>query len=323
MLKPYKPKNPLFAEFHKIEERQLPMFIGVYLGIKPLMDTFVSLENFFRLRSLCAKEGILVEHNNVMATPPGESFLRQKERIRNLGTTKLIARPFSENHSQALVHTFISRNIEYVREAQRLTWYNLFVGGDQLLQPAIDNFRYGSTLGFPECCVRFYAAHNGRCFDGKVNWGWNTPFEVYKNSNKPFSKYCNHITMDKTYFLIHHYPCNYNCPATIDLASKLLEGIRNLEPEYAELIDYYLTRPYLVFEEKRAFIFEGEATENEIRYRQCRFIGDNRDSRDYCEIFQGNRITVKDEQVEVFQNNRLLARYPLENNFRGKIYRFE
>lgn len=322
MLEKYNPKKELFQLYQRLDGSQLPMFIGVYLGLKPLMDTFIPMNSFLLLKEICAKEGILVEHNGYMAQVPSDDFLRKKERVRNLGTTKLIAIPFSSDRRDVLVHTFISRSADQVEEARRLTWYNLFVGDIQMCQLPVDNHRYGLTLGFPECCIAFYSVHNGKFHDGKRNWGWNTPFEVYKNTKGEFSFLCNHVPMDHGYFLIHHYPCTYNCPATIEKAGALLEGIRSIEPDYAEKIEYYLKLPYLLFEEKRAFIFEGRIEGNTIFYDDYRFLGDYRDQFDYTDILNGNKLTVTEENITIFRGNEILAEHPMKGNYLGKIYRF-
>lgn len=319
MLNKYIPKNnDLFKLFAQVENNQLPMFIAVYEGIKPLMDTFLKLKDFQMLKQACRDEGIIVEHNNIMTRTPDERFLSKLEKIRNLGTTKMTAIPYSPDKKDCLVHTFISRSSQNIKEAQQLSWYNLFVGEHQLIQPGIDNYRYGLTLGFPECCVRFYAAHNGKYFDGKHRWGWNTPFEVYDNTTGEFSFYCNHLPMDHRYFLIHHYPCSYNCKETIRLARELLNKIEKKEPEYANEIKRILRLPYLVFDEKKAFVFEGKTDRNSVEYTDCYFLGDSRDLKFYREITRGNRIEVEGEQVVVWKDEEEIARY----NYPGRLFVF-
>lgn len=323
MFEPYEPKNnKFFKMFSALEAGQLPMLYSVYLGIKPLMDTFLQYEAYLLLKEEAAKHGILMDHNQVMIVSPQEEFLQRKERFKNLGTTKMMAVPFDYRRKKALVHAFISRSPQRIREAQRLTWYNLFVGEYQMVQPALDNFRYGDTLGFPQCCVKFYAAHNGRFFDNYVTWEWKTPFEVYKNTSGDFSFLCNHIPMDHMYFLIHHYPCSYRCPATMDIAQRLLEGIEEMEPDYAEKIRRHLKLPYLLFNEKKAFALEGSIKNNRIYYTQSKFIGDKRDEKTYIEITKGNMVEVQDECIIIFRDNEEIARYPQEGDYEGKIYQF-
>ena len=323
MFENYIPKsNKLLEMFARLEASQLPMFFSVYLGIKPLMDTFVRYDRFLELQAEAKKHGIIVGHNEVMAVFPEEKFLKRKERFKNLGTTKLTAVPFDPSRTKSLVHTFISRSRDRIEEARRLTWYNLFVGEHQLAQPPVDNFRYGDTLGFPQCCVRFYAAHNGRFTDDGYHWEWKTPFEVYKNTRGEFSFLCNHIPMDHVYFLVHHYPCSYNCPKTMEIAGDLLKGIRKMEPEYAQLIEYHLKLPYLLFNEKKAFAFEGEIKGNRIYYCNWHFLGDSRDLETYKEITMGNIVEVNDENIIIYNGNEEITRYKQEGNYEGKIYRF-
>lgn len=308
--------------FAELEASQLPMFYSVYLGIKPLMDTFLRYDRFLLLQEEAKKHGIILGHNEVMAVFPHEEFLRRKERFRNLGTTKLTAVPFDPSRTHSLVHTFISRSQDRIDEARQLTWYNLFVGEFQLAQPDIDNFRYGDTLGFPRCCVRFYAAHNGRFTEDGFHWEWNTPFEVYKNTKGRFSFLCNHIPMDHVYFLSHHYPCSYNCPNTIDISGRLLKGIEKLEPQYAKLIEHHLKLPYLLFNEKKAFAFEGEIRKNRIHYTECRFLGDSRDMETYKEITLGDSVEVGEEFILIYRDNEEIGRYRQEGEYEGKIYEF-
>lgn len=323
MFEPYIPKDPLFRLYTELDKTQLPMFMAVVLGIKPLMDTWLPLPGYLALQKACEEQGVIVGNNNIMTHIPNEEFLKRHERLRNLGTTKMIAMPFSEERQDALVHTFISRSAGSIDEARRLTWYNLFVGEHQLLQPLIDNFRYGDTLGYPECCTRFYAGHNGKFHDGKRAWGWNTPLEVYKNTKGKFSFYCNHIPMDHQYFLIHHYPCSYNCEKTISQANQLLKAIRKTEPGFAEKIERYLKLPYLIFEEKKAFVFEGESSGNEIIYTDCKFLGDNRDKGAYHAILNGNRIVISDEKICIYKDKKLISEYKKEGKYKGWMPKFE
>jgi len=323
MFENYIPEHDeLFALFAKLETCQLPMFYAVYLGIKPLMDTFIAYESFLALKEKALKHGIIVSHNGHMAIHPRREFLDRKERFRNLGTTKLIAVPYNPDRKDTMVHTFISRSPERIEEARRLTWYNLFVGEYQMAQPAIDNFRYGATLGFPKCCVRFYAGHNGRFSDKTGSWEWNTPFEVLKNTTGELSFLCNHIPMDHVFFLIHHYPCSYNCPRTIKLAGEVLEGIRSMDSQYAELIERHLKLPYLLFNEKKAFAFNGQIEGNKIFYKDCHFLGDRRDLETYQEITRGNMLEVRDDYIIIYRDRTEIARYPMEGDYVGKIYGF-
>lgn len=308
--------------FAELEASQLPMFYSVYLGIKPLMDTFLRYDRFLMLQEEAKKHGIILGHNEVMAVFPDEEFLKRKERFRNLGTTKLMAVPFDPSRAHSLVHTFISRSGDRIDEARQLTWYNLFVGEFQMAQPDIDNFRYGDVLGFPRCCVRFYAAHNGRFSEDGYHWEWNTPFEVYKNTKGDFSFLCNHIPMDHVYFLSHHYPCSYNCPKAMETAGKLLEGIKRLDPLYAQLIEQHLRLPYLLFNEKKAFAFQGKIRKNRIRYSECHFLGDRRDLETYGKIPKGDMVEVGDEYIIIYRENEEIARYRQEGQYEGKIYRF-
>ncbi|MCD4784757.1 MAG: DUF483 domain-containing protein [Candidatus Eremiobacteraeota bacterium] len=315
-------KDDLLKLYAQIEPGQLSMLYAVCLGLKPLMDTFLRYEHFLALKEKAKTKGILFGHNGIMMSHPQERFLRRKERRRNLGTTKMIAIPFDEERKDALVHAFISRSPDKIEEARKLTWYNLFVGEHQLVQPAIDNFRYGATLGFPDCCVRFYAGHNGRFLDDNHTWEWNTPFEVYRNTRGEFSFLCNHIPMDHCYFLIHHYPCSYNCPETIKLAGDILEGIRSIDREYGDKIERYLKLPYLLFNEKKAFVFEGEIKGNRITYSDCHFLGDKRDLATYMDITKGDCVEVHEDYIVVFRGSNEITRYPLEGDFEGKIYKF-
>jgi len=315
-------KDDLLNLYAQMDAGQLSMFYGVYLGLKPLMDTFLRYEQFLVLKEAAEKRGVLLGHNGIMMSKPREKFLRRKEKHRNLGTTKAIAIPFDEEKKDALVHVFISRSPDKIEEARRLTWYNLFVSEYQLVQPAIDNFRYGATLGFPECCVRFYAGHNGRFIDENYTWEWNTPFEVYKNTRGEFSFLCNHIPMDHCYFLIHHYPCSYDCPETKKIAGDLLEGIKSIDREYGEKIERYLKLPYLMFNEKKAFVFQGEVKGNRIEYSDCHFLGEKRDLASYIDITKGDCVEVQEDYIVVFRGLEEISRYIREGDFEGRICEF-
>ena len=89
-------------------------------------------------------------------------------------------------------------------------------------------------LGYPQCCINFYNKHIGGCVKKKIDF----MFITAKYTNTPFPHpFLNNIIsrcFDST--LLSHYPCSFNCRASLDIARRRLDFIISLSQALADYL---------------------------------------------------------------------------------------
>ena len=297
MFEPYMPKDFCREYAKEIGSAQLPMFMAVVKGIKPLMDDWVPIQKYQRFKEICRQYKLYVRPNCTFRTP-SSSTLEKAEGKEALSTTKKEAFPFDPSSKEGSVHVYISNSEKVIEEAPRFGWYTMVVDEMVIANPVIDNLRYGLLLGYPKCCVRFFM--NDR-------QGVNQIYEAYKNTAGEPSFYCNAIPTDFTYFLIHNYPCSFRCRESIKRGRELLSAIREEEPEYATKIEHHLKLPLLVFRIRDAIAFEGKLCKNEVKYSDSYYLSMPELGRaSYNKFLEGNRLKVTEDRILIFRDELLL-----------------
>ncbi|NYZ78575.1 DUF483 domain-containing protein [Candidatus Micrarchaeota archaeon] len=276
---------------------QLPMFMAVVKGLKPLMDDWVAVERYQDFKQICKKYHLYVTPNCIFRNVP-QSIIEKAEGKEILTTTKSQAIPFDPVAKDSVVHLYISGSKEVIKEAPKFGWYTLIVDDAVVSNPLMDNLKYGLLLGYPKCCVRFFI---------NDTQGINQVYEAYKNTHGEPSFYCNPFSNDFHYFLIHNYPCSFRCRETTKQAKELLKAIKEEEPEYAAKIEYHLKLPLLVFHIRDAIAFEGKISKGEIRYSDSYFLSfPNIGKTPYKKFLEGNRVRVTKDKILIFKNETLL-----------------
>ena len=293
---------------------QLPMFMAVVKGIKPLMDDWIQADKYQEFKKMCAKYGLRVE--------PDWVFIQVSEKLINkaidsdrLSTTKFYGMPYTSKINSGGVHVFISKSEENLKEAHKFGWYPLIVSGRSLHKPFIDHLRFGKVLGYPDCCIDFFRDFNNHNL-------YNHLYETYKNTEGEPNFLRNSLFMDFTYSLIHHIPCSYTCKKTIKSAEELLREIEKEEPEFAEKIKYNLRLPLLVFEEKNIYVFEGERKNNRIYYSNFSFLGRQEDNKYQTILERGNNIVVKKDKIDVLKEDLILFSISKKKEENGFLMQF-
>jgi len=284
----------------KDSDRQLIMFMAVVLGIKPAMDDWVPKRRLTRFTNLCRKYGLKIkldvafsdiDNPNVKTAVGGETL------------TTTIARgvriPWA--NPEDMVHVFISKSKNNLREAFINGWYPVMIKNRVSQKPYIDLLKFGYGLGYPDCCIKFFRHYN--------NWlKYSHLFEIFKNTKSKPSFLCNPFTKDMVYGYIYHMPCSFDCPKTIRLAGKLREAIKEKEPELVEKIDEHLKMPFLIFYETVMYAFEGEVKNNQLHYKGIYFVARFNKENPYQKILErGNCLFVEDRKVIILKNGKRVA----------------
>lgn len=313
MFEQYLPKN-FCLDYAEIQgSTQLPMFMAVVKGLKPLMDDWVAVERYQEFKQMCERYHLYVTPNCIFRYLP-RSSIEKVEGKEILTTTKSQAIPFDPTAESGVAHLYISSSKETIREAPKFGWYTMIVDDAVVPNPLMDNLRYGLLLGYPRCCVRFFV--NDR-------QGVNNVYEAYKNTHGELSFYCNPFTNDFRYFLIHHYPCSFRCSETMKQARELLKAIKEEEPEYAAKIEYHLKLPLLVFHIRDAIAFEGKMSNGEIQYSNSYYLSlPNIGKAPYKKFLDGNRVQVTEDKILIFKDESLLHSLKKDRKDEGFLLKF-
>jgi hypothetical protein len=292
---------------------QLPMFMAVVKGVKPLMDDWVAVERYQDFKQMCERYHLYVTPNCIFRELP-KSAIENAEGKEILTTTKSQATPFDPRAKEGVLHLYISSSKKIIEEAPKFGWYTMIVDDAVISNPLMDNLRYGLLLGYPKCCVSFFI--NDR-------QGVNQIYEAYKNTHGEPSFYCNPFLHDFHYFLTHNFPCSFRCKETTKQARNLLKAIREEEPEYAKKIEYHLKLPLLAFHIRDAIAFEGKMSNGEIRYSNSYYLSfPNIGKAPYKKFQEGNRVKVTQDRILIFKDEMLLHSIKKEREDTGFLLKF-
>ncbi len=297
---------------------QYPMFVATSLGIKPVFDDWIPVSKFDEFVQICRQYDMVVEPDVVF-----RHSSKDKQNLvggKNITTTYQDAHPFSKESKEGTVHVFVSRSKEKVLDAKKWGWYSVIINNRSTNKPFIDNLRFGFSLGFPDCCIDFFREYN--------NWHYYShPFETYKNTlpeTKSFGSYhCNNYMMDRTYFLIHHLPCSYQCKKTIALGKKIEEAIQKTEPKFIECAQRILKLPLLVFEEQNFIVCDGTLSREEeaesISYTNCHYFPNPSRKEATIDFFdsikKGNKVVLEQNNLVIQQDEEVLKKIPKKENW--------
>ena len=309
LIRPYVPKN-FGKEYIDIKgHNQYSMFLAVALGVKPSFDDWIDSRKYEEYVEACSKYGMVVEPDVIFTSPDKE----RKEVIggANITTTYQKGKVFDKKKgSEGNIHVFVSKTKEKALESKKFGWYSVVINNRSVNKPFVDHLRFGKSLGFPGCCIDFFRKYN--------NWHlYSHPYETLKNTpiikNKARGSYhCNNFLMDNTYFFIHHLPCSYRCKNTIQLAKKVEEKIKEVEPDYVQKTTELLKKPLLVFGERNFIIFEGDLNGAELRYTDCEYIRNPARIEKSIDFFDsiknGNKIRIGQGELLIMDGESAIKR---------------
>ena len=287
---------------------QYPMFMATALGVKPCFDDWVNTGKYEEFIKICREYGLVVvpdvlfKHSNT-----GKDKVIGGE---NITTTFAIGERFNKNLKEisGRVHVLVSQSEDRAIQAKKCGWYSVVINNRSTNKPFIDHLRFGKSLGFPDCCVDFFRKYN--------NWHlYSHPYETFKNTltipnHAKGSYYCNNFLMDNTFFFIHNIPCSYRCEKTIELAKKVEEKIKEVEPDYVKKTVEILKKPLLVFGERNFIIFDGKIKGSTLNYRDCQYISNPARPEETINFFdfikKGNKIIVEKNRMIIMKNDWVL-----------------
>lgn len=299
---------------------RIVLYMAVVLGLKPLLDDWIQPDvpdNFIRI---CGKKyGLHVKTDAVWEDEATDEFLSSIPGGDALTTTKFLGERYSSRMTSGHVHVFVSSSKDSLERGFRCGWYPLVINNIIINKQWMDYIWFGHELGYPDCCVDFFARNNGK---GKFL------YSIFQNTTGKLDYHCNCIAKDTPFSYIYHMPCSYNCAKTIDYAKTLKKEIKKHEPHFVTATETHLRRPFLVFKEQFSYAFEGKADGNNIRYNEFFFLGKDRGcsrSRyDYYgdELKKADRIEVNNRDIRLFKHDKQTGTVPKEEIGEGFVLSF-
>jgi hypothetical protein len=292
---------------------QLPMFISVVKGLKPAMTGALSERVYPKFKEICDKNRLYIEHSNYKLVYPKEDLLERISKQQKLPTTRHICVPLDDPR-EGSVFFYLAQTQKPARDARRFHWENQIVGGRLVSTSFVDHRRFGYAVGYPKHCVDQFIYTIAM----KVN---PTEF-AYKNTKGDLSFYTNNLPMDHTYFLIHFHPTSFDDKIVINLAKSRLDAIREDDYELAKRIEYHLKLPILVFEEKRALVFDGKLDANRLTYSSVYLLGNPGDEDVFNRFKAGDEIIIKRERIHIYKEGTWIDTYEKKTEYNGFILKF-
>ncbi len=158
----------------------------------------------------------------------------------------------------------------------------------------------GILLGYPECCSEFFEK-NYKEESEKEN---DFTLASLKNSDGfQFPFYANIGARHFDLTLLDHFPCNYNCKDSIELAKKHLEIIEKDDKEAAEIIKGMLKGAVLYTNGGVFLLRYPELEHNRLYYKGVMGTKNNQffeslKNAEYIEIINKNRIRLDNLEIK-------------------------
>lgn len=275
---------------------QLGIFMACVLGIKPFMDDWIPKDKLIEFKKMCKDYGLKTREDVIFINIPKDKLPDNILGKQFLTTTHGYGLPLKTN-AQGEVHLFISKDEKTLNKGM---WYPVIVRDRVIFHLRADGLKYGYTLGYPECCIKFF-----RKFNDYLRY--SHLYEAYINTESKFSFLCNPFLKDTSFSYIYHMPCSYDCKETIKLAGRLRKEIQKREPDYVKLADQYLKMPFLVFYERKIYCFDGILKENTIRYNKVYFVPPDSSNNLYLNDFkQADSLRLEGRRILLFKKDKLI-----------------
>ncbi len=183
---------------------------------------------------------------------------------------------------------YISKNKEIAEKAKELEKNN-------------KHKELGILLGYPECCSEFFEKH----YEEESKRYNDYTLAALKNSEGPkFPFYTNIAARHFDLTLLNHFPCSFNCEASIELAKKHLEIIKKHNKQTAETIKDVLKAAVLYTETNGIFLLRQTSLQNNRLYYKGTMGTKNNQlyqslkNTDYIEIINKNRIRLNNLEIK-------------------------
>jgi len=168
-----------------------------------------------------------------------------------------------------------------------------------------DEGEFGTNLGIPECCIKFYLDNQERAFKKQNDF---VPL-VAENTKSlhSFNFWNNYISQYFDYSLLSFFPCSFNCKEASKKAQESYSLMHSILPDIADQILYFQKQPILYTEYRGVFLFEGAKHENnKVDMEKCTIhstLGKNSKTLDFIKSIKTINILNK-KKIQFSLNNK-------------------
>jgi hypothetical protein len=122
--------------------------------------------------------------------------------------------------------------------------------GDAPLDPAGFSRSLGRLLGYPECCIEAFTAAGPGATTSSL-------LRAAHHRTGVFHWQLNVLDPVSPFTLVPHLPCRFDCPASLDLASRLAAVLDDVYPFLQGAARQALGRPWLWWDATRGMVLQG------------------------------------------------------------------
>jgi len=258
LMRALRPRNRL-AEYCELRDDAglFPQFAAVYAGIRPAMDCWIPNRNRDAFVRFVEELGLSQRADCAFRRLAGER-LEKAVGGETLCTTKAEGIPLRDAGPDDEVHFFVGRGSSGAARLQETGWYPVVVEDRMFPKPFIDHLEFGRRLGYPECCISFFADCND----------WNRTNSYFEASRRTvrFRHLANCFGKNAGFSMNFHLPCRFDCRATIRQSGRLMEYLMREEPEYAAAAERLLRMPVLALNEREVIVLDGAPADGGFAY---------------------------------------------------------
>lgn len=172
--------------------------------LKPVVRQGFYPRELEKVEKFCVEHGLVVEKSPYKVVLDGEEMFTNKGKVVSPDDT----------HGMFLVYMG--------KDQFKVLWACLY-------ETKQDHYNTGLTLGYPECCARFFAEEFGK---GNLN-----------PMHQPTNPWTNMMLREQDVVLLSHFPCRSDCEQSVEMAKKNFEIIKKCDKALADLYHQKLGAP--------------------------------------------------------------------------------
>jgi len=178
-------------------------------------------------------------------------------------------------------------------------------------------YRLGTLLGYPLCCVEFYADVDPRDDEEAFYAGWRgTDGTIY---GECIATGCEALTV------LSHAPCSLSCEETKDLVRTTWDMITHIEPEAREAMEKLSKDATFYFGDNRRFVLRGERLDSKVFGYDEVCLGHTSRRKDATQqsffqtLMEGDRIFMDEEKFAIMKGKKVLVEISLLDRVRKPL----
>ena len=189
----------------------------------------------------------------------------------------------------------------YYGYANPLQGVEIILKSAKLLEDKNDDSAIGELLGYPKCCIDFFMKNKEK--QQKLQNDYILP-ALSNSEGFEFSYYNNYAIRYFDITLLSHFPHNFNCKESKDIAKNNLQCIKNESDELTIKFETMLKCPVLYTENNGIFKFENHTlNDNILEFKNVKSTINNEllkslNENKKFEIINKNKIKLNNELIE-------------------------